>query len=89
MDPLTFSFKTNAGLIWLPLKPWDERTGDDNLSPAAVVNAVFMAGSKVKDAFFFAVEPPPIEGLSTVGGFEAYVQSRGRGTPRDLEGVVQ
>ncbi|MGH8187221.1 MAG: efflux RND transporter permease subunit, partial [Steroidobacteraceae bacterium] len=89
MDPLSFSFKTNAGLIWLPLKPWDERTGDDNLSPGAVVNAVFAAGSKVKDAFFFAVEPPPIEGLSNVGGFEMYIQSRGRGTAQDLEGVVQ
>jgi HAE1 family hydrophobic/amphiphilic exporter-1/multidrug efflux pump len=89
MDPLTFSFKTNAGLIWVPLKPWDERTGDDKLSPGAVVNAVFAAGSKVKDAFFFAVEPPPIEGLSNVGGFEMYIQSRGRGTPQELAGVVQ
>jgi hydrophobe/amphiphile efflux-1 (HAE1) family protein len=89
MDPLTFSFKTNAGLVWLPLKPWHERSGDENLSPAAVVGAVFAAGAKVKDAFFFAVEPPPIEGLSNVGGFEMYVQSRGRGTAQDLEGVVQ
>jgi HAE1 family hydrophobic/amphiphilic exporter-1/multidrug efflux pump len=89
MDPLTFSFKTSAGLVWLPLKPWDERTGDESLSPGAVVKAVFMAGSKVKDAFFFAVEPPPIEGLSNVGGFEAYIQSRGRGTAQDLEGVAQ
>ena len=80
MDPLTQAFKTNGGIIWLPLKPWDERTGDENLSPRAVVNAVFAAGSKVKDAFFFAVEPPPIEGLGMTGGFEAYIQSRGRGT---------
>jgi multidrug efflux pump len=89
MDPLTFSFKTNAGLVWVPLTPWDERTGDEDLSPSAVVNAVFSAGGKIKDAFFFAVEPPPIEGLSNVGGFEFYVQSRGRGTARDLEAVVQ
>ncbi len=33
MDPLTQAFKTNGGIIWLPLKPWDERTGDENLSP--------------------------------------------------------
>ncbi len=38
---------------------------------------------------FFAVEPPPIEGLSNVGGFEMYIQSRGRGTPQDLAAVVQ
>ncbi len=89
MDPLSFSFKTNAGLVWVPLKPWDERTGDDSKSPGAVVQAVMQAGSKVKDAFFFAVEPPPIEGLSNVGGFELYIQSRGRGTPQELADVVQ
>jgi HAE1 family hydrophobic/amphiphilic exporter-1/multidrug efflux pump len=89
MDPLTFSAKTNAGLIWVPLKPWDERTGDDKLSPAAVVGSVFAAGAQEKDAFFFAVQPPPIEGLSNVGGFEMYIQSRGRGTPQELAGVVQ
>ncbi|MGH8236042.1 MAG: efflux RND transporter permease subunit [Steroidobacteraceae bacterium] len=89
MDPLTFSFKTNAGLVWVPLKPWDERTGDESKSPGAVVQAVMAAGSKVKDAFFFAVEPPPIEGLSNVGGFEMYIQSRGRGTPQELGDIVQ
>jgi len=89
MDPLTFSSKTNAGLIWVPLKPWDERTGDDKLSPGAVVGSVFAAGAKEKDAMFFAVEPPPIEGLSNVGGFEMYIQSRGRGTPQELAAAVQ
>jgi HAE1 family hydrophobic/amphiphilic exporter-1/multidrug efflux pump len=89
MDPLTFSSKTNAGLIWVPLKPWDERTGDDKLSPAAVVGSVFAAGAKEKDAMFFAVQPPPIEGLSNVGGFEMYIQSRGRGTPQELAAAVQ
>ncbi|MCC7463763.1 MAG: multidrug efflux RND transporter permease subunit [Gammaproteobacteria bacterium] len=89
MDPLTFSFKTNAGLVWLPLKPWDVRTGRAGMTPDDVVNAVLAAGSKVKDAYFFAVEPPPIEGLSNVGGFEVYIQSRGRGTAQDLGAVVQ
>jgi HAE1 family hydrophobic/amphiphilic exporter-1/multidrug efflux pump len=89
MDPLTQAFKTNAGIIWLPLKPWDQRTGDDNLTPAAVVDNVFMEGSKIKDAFFFAVEPPPIEGLAMTGGFEGYIQSRGRGSVKDLETATQ
>jgi HAE1 family hydrophobic/amphiphilic exporter-1/multidrug efflux pump len=88
MDPLTFSFKTNAGLIWVPLKPWDERHGE-KMSPGAVVQAVFGAGAHVKDATFFAVEPPPIQGLSNLGGFEMYIQSRGRGTAQELAAVVQ
>jgi|HigsolmetaAR205D_1030408.scaffolds.fasta_scaffold00426_11 multidrug efflux pump len=88
VDPLTFASRTNAGAVWLPLKPWDERK-DESLSPAAVVNAVYAAGSTVKDAFFIAFEPPPIEGLGTTGGFEAYIQSRGRGDAKDLERVTQ
>jgi hydrophobe/amphiphile efflux-1 (HAE1) family protein len=89
VDPLTFAYKTNAGIIWLSLRPWDERVGDDNLSPAAVVRSVFMEGSKIKDAFFLAIEPPPIEGLSQTGGFEGYIQSRGRGTIKDLGEMAQ
>jgi HAE1 family hydrophobic/amphiphilic exporter-1/multidrug efflux pump len=89
MDPLSFSFKTSAGLIWVPLKPWDERTGKKGMAPEDVVNAVYAAGARVKDAFFLAIEPPPIEGLSNVGGFEVYVQSRGRGTAAELGNVVQ
>jgi multidrug efflux pump len=88
IDPLTFASRTNAGAVWLPLKPWDER-GDEDLSPAAVVNAVYGASGAVKDAFFLAFEPPPIEGLGTTGGFEAYIQSRGRADAKELERVTQ
>jgi hydrophobe/amphiphile efflux-1 (HAE1) family protein len=85
MDALTQAFRTNGGVIWLPLKHWDERTGDPSKSPDAVIAAVSAASTKAKDAMFFAVPPPPIEGLGMTGGFEAYIQSRGRGTARDLE----
>ncbi len=88
VDPLTFASRTNAGAVWLPLKPWDER-GDEDLSPSAVVNAVYAASGAVKDAFFLAFEPPPIEGLGTTGGFEAYIQSRGGGDAKDLERVTR
>jgi hydrophobe/amphiphile efflux-1 (HAE1) family protein len=88
IDPLTFASRTNAGAVWLPLKPWEERE-DEDLSPAAVVNAVYGASGAVKDAFFLAFEPPPIEGLGTTGGFEAYIQSRGRGDAKELERVTQ
>ncbi len=88
MDALTQAFKTNGGIIWLPLKHWDERKGDPNQTPEAVIGSVFMESSKVKDAMFFAVPPPPIEGLGMTGGFEAYIQSRGRGSPQDLEAAA-
>ena len=88
MDPLTFAFRTNTGVVWVPLKPWDERKSDD-LSPGAVVGAVFGASAKLRDAFVIAVEPPAIEGLSQIGGFESYIQSRGGGDVKALEAVTQ
>ena len=88
IDPLTFTSRTNAGAMWLPLIPWDERN-KPGMSPADVVGAVFAAGAKIKDAFFIAFEPPPIEGLGQTGGFEAYIQSKGRGDAKELEHVTQ
>jgi HAE1 family hydrophobic/amphiphilic exporter-1/multidrug efflux pump len=89
MDALTNAFKTNGGVVWLPLKDWDERHGDESQTPEAVIGAVGAIASQVKDGVFFAVPPPPIEGLGMTGGFEAYIQSRGRGTAADLEVAAQ
>jgi hydrophobe/amphiphile efflux-1 (HAE1) family protein len=89
MDALTQAFKTNGGIVWLPLKDWDERHGDETQTPEAVIGAVFGVASQVKDGMFFAVPPPPIEGLGMTGGFEAYIQSRGRGSATDLEAAAQ
>jgi HAE1 family hydrophobic/amphiphilic exporter-1/multidrug efflux pump len=88
LDPLTFSFRTNAGVVWMSLAPWEERKSAAE-SPAGVVGAVYGVAAKVKDAFYLALEPPPIEGLGQVGGFEAYIQSRGRGDMKELERVTQ
>jgi HAE1 family hydrophobic/amphiphilic exporter-1/multidrug efflux pump len=89
MDALTQAFKTNGGIVWLPLKDWDERHGDESQTPEAVIGAVYGIASQVKDGMFFAVPPPPIEGLGMTGGFEAYIQSRGRGSAADLEAAAQ
>jgi HAE1 family hydrophobic/amphiphilic exporter-1/multidrug efflux pump len=46
-------------------------------------------GSRIKDAFVLAFEPPPIEGLSMTGGFDGFVQARSGGTAKELETAVQ
>jgi len=88
LDVLTFTLRTNTGIIWVPLKDWSERKSPD-LSPEAVVNYVFGVGMGIRDAFVLAFEPPPIEGLSTTGGFDAYVQSRFGSDYKALERVAQ
>ncbi|HET7203682.1 MAG TPA: multidrug efflux RND transporter permease subunit [Steroidobacteraceae bacterium] len=88
MDPLTFTLRTNVGIAWVNLKDWSERRGAD-MSAGAVAGYVFATGAAIKDAFVLAFEPPPIEGLSMTGGFDGFVQSRGGGTMKELEGAVQ
>src|SRR3546814_15955013 len=43
---------------------------------------------RIKDAVVFGTPPPPIEGLSSTGGFEAFVQSRNGSDYRALEAAT-
>ena len=88
IDVLTFASRTNAGVVWVVLKDWKDRHGKD-LSPAAVTAYTYAAGAKIRDAMILAFEPPPIEGLGTTGGFEAYVQSRAGADYKALEAAAQ
>jgi multidrug efflux pump len=88
MDPFTGAARTNTGMTWIALKPWGERKSAD-LSPEAVIQNINQAAGNVKDAFFLAVQPPPIHGVGSVGGFEVFVQAPGDRTLKELEGVTQ
>jgi HAE1 family hydrophobic/amphiphilic exporter-1/multidrug efflux pump len=88
LDVLTFTNRTNTGIIWVNLKDWSERKSAE-LSAGAVAGYVFGAGAKIKDAFVLAFEPPPINGLSMTGGFDGYVQARQGGDMKGLEAAVQ
>jgi len=76
---LGFSFSgsgQNAALAFVPLKPWDERTGAAH-SAQALAGRAFGALSKVRDAFIFPLSPPPIPELGTASGFSFRLQDRG------------
>ncbi len=77
--------KTNAGTIFVTLKPWEQRTA----SSEDVVKYVFMKGAAITDGMVLAFNPPPIRGLGTAGGFEVYVQDRTGGDPQKLNAVLQ
>ena len=88
-DLLSGSSKTSAGTAFVTLKDWDERDSPEldarNLpGPFAAMNA------GIKDALLLFFNPPPIQGLSTTGGFELYVQDRtGGGIPSLTAGTAQ
>ncbi len=84
LDIAAFSQRTNAGVAFVPLKDWKERTSE-NLQAASVANQIMGMGmGAFPDALIFAVNAPPISGLSTTGGFSGFIQSRGDATPAQI-----
>ncbi|KQT52788.1 MULTISPECIES: efflux RND transporter permease subunit [unclassified Aureimonas] len=82
-DLLSGSQKTSAGVAFVTLKDWKERT--DPAQDGRNLPGAFMgANAGVRDAMVLAFNPPPIQGLSTTGGFDLFVQDRGGGGTQQL-----
>ena len=64
--------RANAATIFVPMKPWEQRTQ----SSQDLAREVSGKGFGLKDGIVFAFNPPAILGLGQAGGFEVYVQSR-------------
>ena len=81
-----FSFSgqgQNAGLAFVMLKDWSERSGAEH-SAQAVAGRAFGALMGVRDAFIFALSPPPIPELGNATGFTFRLQDRGSKGPAAL-----
>ena len=73
-----FSFSgqgQNAALVFVPLKPWDQRKGKEH-SAAALAGRAFGAMMGVRDAFIYPLSPPPILELGNATGFALRLQDR-------------
>jgi HAE1 family hydrophobic/amphiphilic exporter-1 len=66
----------NAGVSWVVLDHWNDRTTPET-QIQAIVNSLNRRFAAVEGAVVFAVRPPPIQGLGTVGGFQMELQDRG------------
>ncbi|HER34589.1 MAG TPA: efflux RND transporter permease subunit, partial [Halothiobacillaceae bacterium] len=75
-DLLAGTQRPYKGVAFTRLKDWSERPADDQ-SVQATVKKAMAAGSQIEEGFVMAFVPPPIRGMSTTGGFEAYLQQRG------------
>jgi len=58
----------NAGRGFVALAPWDVREGDER-SAASITRRATRWGQKLRDAEFFALNPPPVRGLGQSSGF--------------------
>ncbi|MFK5951177.1 MAG: multidrug efflux RND transporter permease subunit [Methylococcales bacterium] len=75
VDLITFAYKTDAAIMFIHLKPWNERKAPE-LSAKALAGKFMLQFMQNKDAMVIPVSPPPIMGMSTTGGFEMWVQDR-------------
>ncbi len=66
----------NVGIVFVTLKPWDERSAEGS-SSVALVRKANMALFMIKQAMIFAVNPPPIPELAALGGFDFRLEDRG------------
>lgn len=64
---------SNAATLFVKLKDWSVRKDSKN-SATGVVRSIFKFGSQITDGMVLAFCPPAIVGMSTTGGFEAYIQ---------------
>jgi HAE1 family hydrophobic/amphiphilic exporter-1 len=80
----------NAGLIFAPLKPIDDRTKEGaGHGQADIVKEIAPKLFAVPGGIVAAFEPPPIQGIGSVGGFQFIVQDNGRNTFAQIDGVVK
>ncbi|WP_304665557.1 efflux RND transporter permease subunit [Pseudomonas benzenivorans] len=87
-DILTFGTRSNAGVSFVPLKDWSERTTPE-LDARNLPREFMGMGAAQKDGVVMTFNPPPIRGMSTTGGFEGYIQDRsGAGTAQLAQKVT-
>jgi HAE1 family hydrophobic/amphiphilic exporter-1 len=80
----------NAGLIFAPLVPIDDRTKlGKGHSAKEIVADVAPKLFQVPGGIVAAFEPPAIQGIGSVGGFQFQLQDQGRNTFGDISRVVQ
>ena len=85
-----FSFAgaaANQGLIFVPLKPYSQRKGEQHSAPA-IVHRVRPMLFGVQGAIVFATLPPAIQGLGQFGGFQFEVQDQTAHPLEELAGAA-
>ena len=87
-DVLTFGVRSNAGVSFVPLKDWSERTTPE-LDARNLTREFMGMGAAQMDGLVLSFNPPPITGMSTTGGFESYIQDRSGGSVEQLGEKVQ
>jgi len=84
LNALQFTNTSNTGVVFFPLKPFDERSHS-----AGEINAqINQRISGLKEGFAFSFMPPPILGLGNGSGYQLFIEDRGNLGYGALQDVV-
>jgi multidrug efflux pump len=83
-----FTNSSNAGVIFVTLKPFEERASPE-LSGGALAMQLNQKFGAIEDAFIAMFPPPPVMGLGTIGGFKLQIEDRTGQGYQALDGAVQ
>jgi hydrophobe/amphiphile efflux-1 (HAE1) family protein len=73
---LSGSSQSNVATMFARLDDFDQRAGHDNLHADTVIKNLQQRLAQIKDAHIAVFAPPPIRGMSSVGGFKLQIQDR-------------
>ncbi len=74
----------NAGLVFLPLQPYEKRKGEQHTA-AAILNRLRGPFFGISGAFVIPFEPPAVQGLGQFGGFQYELLDQGSHTLQDID----
>jgi hydrophobic/amphiphilic exporter-1 (mainly G- bacteria), HAE1 family len=77
----------NAGLVFLPLQPYEKRKGHDHTA-AAILSRLRGPLFGISGAIVIPFEPPAVQGLGQFGGFQYELMDQGNHTLQDLDKVT-
>jgi len=83
-----FINSSSAGIVFVTLKPFDERSSAD-LSGFAISQKLQQKYAGIQDAFIAIFPPPPVLGLGTIGGFKLQVEDRADQGYEALDAVMR
>jgi HAE1 family hydrophobic/amphiphilic exporter-1 len=86
-DGATFTNAPNSGVIFVTLKPFEERV-KAGLATGTILNDLRGQMQTLREASILIIPPPSVPGIGTGGGFKLYVQDRASRGPRALEHAV-
>ena len=75
LSPNGFTASPNSGIAFITLDEFEKRTGP-GLSGAEIRDKLVAAFSEIQEARTIVIMAPPVNGLSTGGGFKLYIEDR-------------